>query len=153
MLQRIQSVYLLASLALSILPFFIPVGFLSDGITEMQLTPYGLKDSAGTVMSDVQSYFFYVPLTATISFVLISIFSFKNRKAQMKWVRMTFILIALTIALIALYIKDATNMHSALNFSLGFGLFMPILALAFNRLALRAIQKDEDLIKSVDRIR
>lgn len=71
----------------------------------------------------------------------------------MKWVRMTFILIALTIALIALYIKDATNMHSALNFSLGFGLFMPILALVFNRLALRAIQKDEDLIKSVDRIR
>lgn len=153
MLQRIQSIYLTVSLFLSVLTFFIPIGYLTDGVTEMQLTPYGMKDVSGQTMSDVSSYFFYIPLTLAITAIIISIFSFNHRSSQMKWVRLTFILFACAIALMALYIKEAVSVHSALSYQLGIGLALPILSVVFNRLALNAIKKDEDLVKSVDRIR
>lgn len=67
-------------------------------------------------------------------------------------VRSTFILFALSYSLLAFYVMDAQKVLDA-TFQVSTAVFFPFTAMLCNWLALCAIQKDEELVKSVDRIR
>ena len=137
MIQRIQTIYLfLAFLTVGVLPFIFPLWTLNDG-----------KD-----------YFFmqnqiYVILFGLSSAITIySIISFKKRQTQFVANRLN---IVLNLILLGLFVYHSLNLSGeAVTVSeKGIGMFLPILATVFLVLANKAIKKDEDLVKSVDRLR
>ena len=82
---------------------------------------------------------------------LVAIFLFKNRKLQFVIGR---IIIMTNLFLLGLLIYLSLNLSGETSVSeKGIGMFLPILAILLVVLANKAIKKDEDLIKSVDRLR
>ena len=137
MIQRIQTVYLsIALVILGALPFVFPLFTMSDG-KEFRF----MNDSFYTVLFG---------LSTTLT--LISIMYFKKRQHQFVINRLTIIL---NLILLGLFVYRSLNLSGeAVQVSeKGIGMFLPIVAIVFLALANRAIKKDEDLVKSADRLR
>lgn len=148
MIQRIQSIYLLSSIAFLIICFFASfgeVGGLSIGM-------YHSVDAAGNAL-EAANYFVYIPLTVVILINLLALVAYKNRSRQMMWVRLTFIVLAIVFALSTLTVMGVKALAPEDVFVPGMALVSPFFAFVCNYLALRAIRKDEELVKSVNRIR
>jgi hypothetical protein len=137
MIQRIQTVYLLiAVVILGALPFVFPLFTMSDG-------------TAFRFMSDA---IYSVIFGLSTALTLISILYFKKRQHQFVLNRLT---ILLNLILLGLFVYRSLNLSGeAVQVSeKGIGMFLPIVAIVFLALANRAIKKDEDLVKSADRLR
>ena len=137
MIQRIQTVYLLAALVISaVLPFFFPLWTLNDG----------------NVFYFMQSQLYAVlfGLSATLS--LLGILSYKKRQHQFVIGRLNIIL---NLILLGLFVYRSLNVSGEIPAvsEKGIGMFLPIVSIVFLVLANKAIKKDEDLVKSVDRLR
>ena len=137
MIQRIQTVYLLIALViLGALPFVFPLFTMSDG-KEFRF------------MND---FFYTVLFGLSTTLTFISIMYFKKRQHQFVLNRLTIIL---NLILLGLFVYRSLNLSGeAVQVSeKGIGMFLPIVAIVFLALANRAIKKDEDLVKSADRLR
>lgn len=137
MIQRIQTVYLLIALViLGALPFVFPLFTMSDG-KEFHF----MNDSFYTVLFG---------LSTTLT--LISIMYFKKRQHQFVLNRLTIIL---NLILLGLFVYRSLNLsgETVQVSEKGIGMLLPIVAIVFLALANRAIKKDEDLVKSADRLR
>jgi hypothetical protein len=136
MLQRIQTVYLILALLFSgVLPFIFPLWKNMDG-----------KDYF--FMAD----FSYVTLYGlSTTFSLLSILSFKKRQLQFVLGRLNMIF---NLILLGLFVYRTLNLSGEASVSeKGIGMFLPIVSIVLLVLANKAIKKDEDLVKSVDRLR
>jgi len=136
MLQRIQTIYLLLVAGVSAgLIFVFPLWETKDGSIE-----YAFKDVL------------YLSLflgSAILS--LISIFMFKNRKLQFVLGRLNIIL---NFFLLGFFVYQSLNVSGETIVSeKGIGMFLPVISIVFLAMANKAIKKDEDLVKSVDRLR
>lgn len=132
MIQRVQSLYLLVAAIGACLSAFV----------------FPLWNSEGTdVFAGNLGYLFALILgIAVLSFM--TIFLFKNRGLQMK---LCILSMVLTIAVAGLIPYEMTQLAAVSNPGIGtYGLIIPLL---FNFLARKGIKKDDDLVKSVDRIR
>ncbi|TRX40821.1 DUF4293 family protein [Flavobacterium restrictum] len=137
MIQRIQTIYLLLALVVTlVLPFIFPLWVLKNG-----------KDFF--FMFD-QTYVVLFGLSTTLS--LLSIISFKKRQNQFVLGRLNMIL---NLILLGLFVYRSLNLSGGTTTvsEKGIGMFLPILAIVLLVLANKAIKKDEDLVKSVDRLR
>ena len=137
MIQRIQTIYLiLAFIATSVLMLFIPLWTLKTG----ELF-YFNQDPIYTVI---------VGLSTVLT--IISIISYKKRQNQFVMGRLNIIL---NLILLGLFVYRSLNLSGeAVTVSeKGIGMFLPIVAIVLLVLANKAIKKDEDLVKSVDRLR
>nr|WP_315148354.1 DUF4293 domain-containing protein [uncultured Flavobacterium sp.] len=137
MLQRIQTIYLLlAFLATGVFPFFFPLWTMADG-------------SAYLFMQN-QIYVVIFGLSTTLS--ILSIFSYKKRQNQFVMGRLNIIL---NLILLGLFVYRSLNLsgETPAVSEKGIGMFLPIVAIVLLVLANKAIKKDEDLVKSVDRLR
>ena len=137
MIQRIQTIYLLlAFVATGVLPFFIPLWTMANG------KDYFFMQS--------QIYVIILGLSTTLS--LLSIVSYKKRQNQFVIGRLNMIL---NLILLGLFVYRSLNVSGeAIAVSeKGIGMFLPIVAIVLLVLANKAIKKDEDLVKSVDRLR
>lgn len=136
MIQRIQSIYLLVAVVIcAFAPFIIP---------EM---PTGDTDLAINYNhSLVFGGFHFTGLVALISIVL-----FKNRKLQMGVIRFA---IVISIILLGLFVYWSLMLPGENGFSeKGIGILFPVISIVFLVLAYRAINKDDNLVKSADRLR
>jgi ABC-type polysaccharide transport system permease subunit len=152
MIQRVQSIWLLlASLTLLML-LILPIVTKTENGTEFCILVSGLyqKTAQGTLKMDT-----FLPLfISTIVIALMAfanIFTFKNRDLQKKICN---VVIILTVGL-SFWISQAAQKIPGGMEGAGYnaGAFMPILAIIFCFLAMRGIRKDEQLIKSADRLR
>jgi hypothetical protein len=137
MIQRIQTVYLLFALVISgVLPYVFPLWTMSDG-KEFHF------------MSDA-TYTILFGLTTTLT--LVSIMYFKKRQHQFVLNRLSIIL---NLILLGLFVYRSLNLsgETLAVSEKGIGMFLPIVAIVFLALANKAIKKDEDLVKSADRLR
>ena len=137
MIQRIQTVYLLIALVISgVLPYIFPLWTMSDG-KEFHF----MSDSTYTILFG---------LTTTLT--LVSIMYFKKRQHQFVLNRLSTIL---NLILLGLFVYRSLNLsgETLVVSEKGIGMFLPIVAIVFLALANKAIKKDEDLVKSVDRLR
>ncbi|KOS05025.1 hypothetical protein AM493_02475 [Flavobacterium akiainvivens] len=135
MIQRIQSIYLaLAFICNGVLPFLLPL-FWVNGEPEFVIENIG-----------------YVVLNAfSASLSIISLFSFKKRKNQFVFGRLNIIL---NFILLGLFIARLLNVSGGENTPVkGIGVFLPIVSIVLLSLANRAVKKDENLVKSADRLR
>jgi hypothetical protein len=136
MLQRIQTVYLLlAALTSAGLVF----------ILELYTNAVGVSIYA----IDVLWLFGLFMFSAFLS--LVTIFLFKNRKLQFVLGRIN---ILLNFILLGLFVYWSLNVSGETQVSeKGIGMLIPVISIVFLVLANKAIKKDEDLVKSVDRLR
>jgi ABC-type polysaccharide transport system permease subunit len=82
---------------------------------------------------------------------IVSIISFKKRQNQFVMNRLNIIL---NLILLGLFVYRSLNLSGETVVSeKGIGMFLPIVAIVLLVLANKAIKKDEDLVKSVDRLR
>ncbi len=94
-----------------------------------------------------------IPILFLVSAILsfVAIFIFKNRKLQFVIGRVT-ILVNLILLGLLIYVSLTLPGEASVS-EKGIGMFIPILAILLVVLANKAIKKDEDLVKSVDRLR
>ncbi|WP_136464833.1 DUF4293 domain-containing protein [Flagellimonas onchidii] len=82
---------------------------------------------------------------------LISIFMYKNRQNQFVVNRLNMIL---NLFLLGFFVYRSLSLSGENTISeKGIGMLIPVFSIVFLVLANRAIKKDEDLVKSVDRLR
>lgn len=88
---------------------------------------------------------------ASAFLALISIFKYKNRQLQFVLGRLNMLLNAV---LVGIFVYGSLNLPGESSFSeKGIGVLLPIISIVFIVIANKAIKKDEDLVKSVDRFR
>jgi len=155
MIQRIQSLYLLLTALLSALLFSGSIlNFTNNAGTTIQVTFSSLmKLSSGQPPETVDRLILLTVVLILIPLVaLVVLLLFKKRAIQIK---LTILLIALVSFLILACIHSSYLIMSKypVSFIPGFRVFVPVLMLIFSILALRGIKKDDDLVKSYDRIR
>ena len=95
-------------------------------------------------------YVTFFGLSMTLS--LLSILSFKKRQNQFVINRLNIIF---NLILLGLFVYRSLNLsgETVLVSEKGIGMFLPIITIVMLVLANKAIKKDEDLVKSVDRLR
>ena len=136
MLQRIQTVYLLIAALFS-------AGFIF--IFKLWVDQSGHP----VFIEDVYSALGLTLLSALIS--LVTIFLFRNRKLQFVLGRIN---ILLNLILLGLFVYWSLTVSGETSVSeKGIGMLTPVFSIVFLVLANKAIKKDEDLVKSVDRLR
>ncbi|MDB5227144.1 MAG: hypothetical protein JWN78_1337 [Bacteroidota bacterium] len=136
MIQRIQSVYLFLA-ALAAIVFL----FVSFGKIQMNGSIIIMK---GMMRDD---FSFLCGVISAVSFL--SIFLFNKRKVQMKTVLLS---ILLSFGLIGLSVY-AIVLHQKDHYQFGPAVIFPLFVLIFNFLAYKGIKHDENLVKSMDRLR
>jgi hypothetical protein len=138
MIQRIQTVYLILTFVITgVLLFFIPLWTLNNGKAF-----YFMQDQVYTVL-----------LGLSTVLTIISIISYKKRQNQFVMGRLNIIL---NLILLGLFVYRSLNLSgdtTTIVSEKGIGMFLPIVAIVLLVLANKAIKKDEDLVKSVDRLR
>jgi hypothetical protein len=143
MLQRIQTIYLILTSAVSGGLIFV---FSLWNTLKEQIFVLNLFFSELLMLRVIPIMFI---TSAVLSFV--TIFLFKDRKLQFVLGR---IIILINLFLLALLIYLSLTLPGEASVSeKGIGMFLPILAILLLVLANKAIKKDEDLVKSVDRLR
>jgi len=136
MLQRIQTIWLLLAVIVSAgLIFVLPLW----------------ENSAGEFVYAHEVLIALGMFLASAAISLVSIIMFKNRKLQFVLGRLNIIL---NLFLLGVFVYWSLTLPGEMDISeKGIGMFLPIISIVFIVLANKAIKKDEDLVKSVDRLR
>jgi len=136
MIQRVQSLFLLMVIIFNgILSFYLPLW-----ITSKNQEIYALSQPVSISL-------FLLSVLITI----ITIFLFKKRKFQFVIGRINIIL---NFVLVGVFAYWTLSLPGEMDISKkGIGMLLPIISIVFIALANKAIKKDEDLVKSVDRLR
>ena len=137
MIQRIQTIYLLLAFVVTgVLLFFFPLWTMSDNKEYFFM----------------QSQVYTILLGLSTSLTLLGVVSYKKRQNQFVIGRLNIIL---NLILLGLFVYRSLNLsgETAAVSEKGIGMFLPAVAIVLLVLANKAIKKDEDLVKSVDRLR
>jgi hypothetical protein len=142
MIQRIQSIYLLLVIFLSIgAPFFLKLWVEADN-----------EVFAFDLFAYESILYKLVPISFIISalLALITIFRYNDRQQQFVLGR---IIILINLFLLGILIYLSLNIPGEIFSEKGIGMLIPSIVILFSVLANKAIRKDENLVKSVDRLR
>lgn len=136
MIQRIQTVYMiLVVLLMGALFVWFP----------------DVKDSEDNALYSINEPLFPILMILSIVFAVTAIFSYKKRQRQFVLNRLN---ILCNFILLGVFVyRSLTVSGETFVSEKGIGMFLPILSIVFLVLANRAIHKDENLVKSVDRLR
>ena len=136
MLQRIQTVYLIISaLIMGALYYWFPL----------------IMDETGIVIIVKNELLFLGLIFGSIVLTIISILNFKKRQLQFVLNRLSIIL---NFVLLGIFVyRSLILAGETLVSEKGIGVLLPVISIVFLVLANKAIKKDEDLVKSVDRLR
>ena len=135
MLQRIQTIYMIISATLlGALYVWFP----------------NIVSEEGLVVVHNDEPIMLGLIFGSILVTFISIFSYKKRKSQFVINRLNIIL---NFFLLGVFVyRSLTLSGETLVSEKGIGVFLPIISIVFLVMANKAIKKDEDLVKSVDRL-
>ena len=147
MIQRIQSLFLLLAAVCAFGLYALPFASI----------PLVTSNSSQMFADGVYDIRDHVALLALFSIAgglaFLSIFLFKNRKTQSMVARFAVIANVLGLVLaIILFVQESKRLGNVEPED-GMGIFLPILFIVFGVLALRFIRKDEDLVRSMERLR
>ena len=150
MIQRVQSVYLLVGIILSVAIFVSGIFVVTDGVDAVFIGALGVQDGALVI-----DFVTPIPIMILAGMLVVmqgyAIASFKNRKLQATIVNVSIYLTVLMIGWIGYMYYDLMALELRIN-PLS-GAIHPFLIIFADILALRGIKKDSALVKSVDRLR
>ncbi|WP_242094964.1 DUF4293 domain-containing protein [Aestuariivivens sediminicola] len=138
MLQRVQTLYLLITVVASAaLIFVFPL--------------YQVSDNDGVWVYAASDNVLLSVFLCSAVLSLITILKYKNRKTQFMLGRLNIIL---NFFILGFFVYQSLNLSGETVVSKkGIGMLLPIISIVFLVLANKAIKRDEDLVKSVDRLR
>ena len=136
MIQRIQTAYMiLSAVIIGALYYWFPV----------------IANELGDVIIDRNEPLVLGLITGSVVLVLFSILKFKKRQLQFVLNRLNIILNFLLLGVFVY--RSLTLSGETLVSEKGIGVLLPIISIVFLAMANKAIKRDEDLVKSADRIR
>ena len=133
MIQRIQTLYLLLVVVLTGLALWLPLADFTVGAVYLGIV-----------------------LAAACLLPLVTIFLFKRRLVQIRLCAVELVLLVGAGAMMGIYFYLCNRYFAESEFyshTLKISLVFPLVCLVFDLLALRAIFRDEKLVRSLDRIR
>ena len=135
MIQRIQTLYMLLVVVLMcVVSNFLPI--------------YKINQEPFFYSNDVVLIIFFISISALTA---ISILNFKDRKRQFVINRISIILNFLLVGFMVYRLLNVSGGTAVPE--KGIGMILPLLSIFLLSFANKAIKRDEDLVKSVDRIR
>lgn len=148
MIQRKQSIFLLIVVINAIVGFILPFLELRSELTHIPLTilPWQANHH--------QSTYIYVPFiinTLILLLALFTIFKYNNRVLQFKLANLVVLLCVFLMGSFFLYPGSEIPADHTVKYKIS--AFLPILGAVFSYLAAFYIKKDEQLVRSADRIR
>lgn len=148
MIQRKQTLFLLAVLIIAIVMIFIPFQILLTGGES-----WNIALIAGNSWIILNSNMYYPNILNVLIIVLsiFAVFKYKNRPLQYKLSNITALLNIFMVGLF--FLLPFTNANPGESIEYAFGSFLPIISMGFAFLAAHFIKKDEQLVRSADRIR
>jgi phosphatidylserine synthase len=157
MLQRTQTLFLIAIVIIcSVLSLYSFPFFEIQDVTnsEKVLVSYNSTLMISQEASINESNTLIVScLIAIISISLISIFSYKNRKLQLLLTSFNYLFIFILISLMYNFSIHMDYFKNSGESNFQYGVFVPVVLILQNLFAFRGIKKDEQLIRSMDRLR
>lgn len=159
MIQRVQSVYLAIVVALTLLMFFIPFSVIivphADPLLEkaIMLKLAGIISTTHGKAERIEVPYWLIALVSVITVLaLASLFMFKNRSKQMLFCKINMVLICL-LAVGLFWMEDGMSKDYNGKLTYLVGSYIPVIQLVLTFLAERAIKKDDELVRSADRLR
>lgn len=153
MIQRIQSLYLFLSLICTGLFYFLPFG---EIITSNESTIPLIMTGVNYTKNGETAYYSLLPMMIMISIInlttLSSIFLYKRRMLQIRFNIFNIIVQLGSIGIMFYYLSNATK-QMGVDYNTKILIVLPIVAAIFTFLAVRAIAKDEALVRSISRLR
>lgn len=156
MIQRIQTLYLLAATILMALVYFMPL--MTFGTIEGLATVYTYKMVDG--LGIVEATPWYLSALTLMAMVLPfgTIFRYKKRLTQIRWCAVELVLLVGVVLMEAFYGYRFYQLFADLSpellaASYKVTLLFPLVSMLFVWLAMRAIFRDEMLVRAADRIR
>ncbi|HAW19916.1 MAG TPA: hypothetical protein DCX14_07020 [Flavobacteriales bacterium] len=151
MIQRIQSVYILVAIALQGLSLILNWStYIADD------TAYYLS-GLNTSYDKVDSSPLTLGILLSLALIIVTLFVYKNRSQQLRIANVSIIQLVVTLGLFSWVhyqcIEALKVDFSSLDIGYGIAVVFPIISGILIWLAKKAIKKDDDLIKSVDRLR
>ncbi|MCW5517845.1 DUF4293 domain-containing protein [Muriicola sp. Z0-33] len=136
MIQRIQTVYLLiVALMAGVLPFWLQLW----------------SDIKGNAIFAKNEIFVSLAFYGSTVLAAMAIVLYRKRQNQFVTNRLNMIL---NLCLLGFFVYRSLNLSGETEvLEKGIGMLIPVFSIVFLVLANRAIKKDEDLVKSVDRLR
>lgn len=158
MIQRIQTIYLLlAAILTGLMTAFDLAIYSIEDVLVYTYSVYKIVPVNGGEVIIPGNWIVQVSLIAAICLLTIfTLFQYKNRKMQLKMGKLNYLLMLtliistyLSIKSTALLLEDGEELKTL--YYIGF--YLPVAAITFLFLANRGIKKDEELVRSVERLR
>lgn len=156
MIQRVQSLFLAAAALLMVLVFAWPLASYYSETIAIVMNVYQVKTLAaqqgGITVNPVLTGFLSVLAVVCTGVSVFTVFQYKNRAFQIKLVRIGLI-VNIIFIVIVFALTDFIRKNVGITPEYGTAIFFPVAALLFQLLAMRFIKKDEETVRSADRLR
>jgi len=159
MWQRPQTLYILLALLCLGISFLVPLFSLIASDWVLHLYVYGMR---GEVPAGVSESLAAVPIPLVALLALFigiaglqaaAVGLYKKRPLQIRLLTLANILVALLFALVAYILRRLMLAHTDASLQVGYGAIVALAGVVFNLLALRGIRRDENLVRSMHRLR
>jgi glucan phosphoethanolaminetransferase (alkaline phosphatase superfamily) len=157
MIQRVQTIFLfLVGVCMAIC--LATVSWEKTGSQsgeKAMLNAFSLEhQKAGAVVSSTPTFYIAILALVAAAIAVYSIFQYRNRLQQIKLGALNSLLMAALSGIILYFSKHAETLFDASrNGNYKIGIFAVIAGLVFNMIANRLIRRDEQLVRSADRMR
>lgn len=161
MLQRVQTIYMLAGVIAILMLFLFPLATFQITEATFELTAFGLTSLTPEVPLDLMQWSLFGVLLVMLLLPLVAIFLYKKHKLQLRLLIFTAVLDALFYALYYFFViptcEDlclAQSAMSKLDSSSGFlPAIMPVVSIFCCIMAIKGVLYDMALLSSADRLR
>ena len=149
MIQRIQTVYLLVVAILAVVMISLPVGsFVTPDYHMSELTNLALVSEEG--VSDYATWALFALQAVSAILALVTIFLYKKRMLQ---IRLTLFNMLVLVGYYVTLVIFVLNLKGDASFVPSWTVCLPLISIILSWLAIRAIGKDEMLVKAYERLR
>ena len=154
MIQRIQTVYLAIAAFLLVLLFSNPISqiILSEKLY-LTLWHHEISAASDELFASVSTWPITFLLSVIVVIEIVTIFLYKRRLVQIRLCVFNLLLMFGLVGLIYYFTKYTITSTEGMKSVFLWPIVCPMIAIILNYLALKAIQKDENLVRSYDRIR
>lgn len=159
MIQRIQTVYLLIITVLGVLILCFPIiGVCSPDVGLSKIYAFDFLKCLCVGIDGLWGKFLAITAILIPVVALFAIFIFKKRSLQVLLSVAIIFLVVLfylfgIMFFVTVYRQISQTVNGSLNINFSLIFFLHIINLVFSMLTIRAIRRDEKLVKSLDRIR
>ncbi len=155
MLQRIQSIYLFLVFVFALLFALLPLAQLNGETVDLpvRMINFGSFFEQTTLVMGWMGVLIILLWVVVLLITVFMTFQYKNRLYQIKLGKLNMLLHVALILVSFFFIDHLRSQVSEGALAYGAGILFPVISLIFILMSIKAIRRDENLVRSADRIR